>query len=108
MALIRWRAQAAFHAHQTTDKGFGRAAGPGAPAALARALAAHGYRVEEGASPWVLGSAEQALIRDLASGFAVAVAETGVVPAATIADWRHIDRTGAIVGHTDTLALCAR
>lgn len=99
---------AAFHAHQTTEKGFGRAAGPGAPAALARALAAHGYGVEEGDSPWVLGSTEQALIRDLASGFADAVAETGVVPAATITDWRHIDRTGAIVGHTDTLAMCAR
>ena len=98
---------AAFHAHQATDKGFGRAAGPGAPAALARALAANGFRVEEADSPWVLGAGEQTLIRDLASGFADAVAETGDVPAATLADWRHIDRTAAVVGHRDTLALWA-
>ena len=96
---------AAFHAHQTTDKGFGRAAGPGAPTALALALAAHGYRVEDADSPWVLGAAEAALIRDLATGFADAVAENGAVSAATITDWCHLDRTGAIVGHTDTLGV---
>ena len=96
---------AAFHAHQSTDKGFGRAVGPGAPAALARALATCGYRVEEADSPWVLDMGEPTLIRDLAYGFADAVAETGQVPAATVADWRSIDRTGAVVGHRDTLAL---
>ena len=96
---------AAFHAHQSTDKGFGRAAGPGAPAALARALTACSYRVEEADSPWVLDAGEHSLIRDLASGFADAVAETADVPAATLTDWLRIDRTAAIVGHTDTLAL---
>lgn len=96
---------AAFHAHQRTDKGFGAAAGPHAPQALADGFRRAGYRIEEGDSPWVLGNADAALVRDLAQGFAGAVAETGSVPPATIASWREISRTGAIVGHTDTLAL---
>jgi len=39
------------------------------------------------------------------SGFAQAVRETGLVDAPTIADWRAVSRTAAIVGHADTLAL---
>ena len=95
----------AFHAHQQTDKGFGTSAGPDAPKALAAAFKADGYKVEEGDSPWRLGAADHALVRDLAQGFAGAVAETARVDAATIADWRRVDRTGSIVGHTDTLAV---
>lgn len=97
--------RAAFIAHQRTDKGFGTSAGPDAPSELRKAFEAHGYAVREGDSPWVLGEAEAALIRDLAEGFAGAVAETGKVDATTIAGWRAITRTGAVVGHTDTLAL---
>jgi SAM-dependent methyltransferase len=97
--------RAAFIAHQKTDKGFGTSAGPDAPSALRAAFEANGYAVREGDSPWVLGDAEAALVRDLADGFAGAVAETGNVTPGTIADWRTITRTGAIVGHTDTLAL---
>lgn len=96
---------AAFHAHQTTDKGFGRAAGPKAPDALAVAFLAEGYAVEAGDSPWRLGQADASLIRDLSTGFADAVAETGRIDRATIAAWRAIQRTGCVVGHTDTLAL---
>lgn len=96
---------AAFHAHQRTDKGFGAAAGPQAPQALADGFRRAGYRIEEGDSPWVLSGAHAALVRDLADGFAGAVAETGEVATATIASWRAIARTGAVVGHTDTLAL---
>ncbi len=95
---------AAFHAHQRTDKGFGAAAGPQAPQALADGFRRAGYRIEEGDSPWVLGGAHTTLVRDLADGFAGAVAETGEVATATIASWRAIARTGAVVGHTDTLA----
>ena len=97
--------RAAFIAHQKTDKGFGISAGPDAPAALRAAFEANGYSVREGDSPWVLGEADASLVRDLAQGFAGAVAETGKVDADTIAAWRKIARTGAIVGHTDTLAL---
>lgn len=94
----------AFHAHQMTDKGFGPSAGPTAPAALAEAFAANGYRVEEGDSPWLLGRSDQELVDALAPGFAGAVAELGSVGAATIADWRAQRRHGSTVGHTDTLA----
>jgi Methyltransferase domain len=96
---------AAFHAHQARDKGFGAAAGPQAPDALGEAFTTLGYSVEEGDSAWRLGSADAALIADLASGFADAVRETGEVEAAALAGWSSVPRSGAIVGHTDTLAL---
>lgn len=95
----------AFHAHQAGDKGFGPSAGPAAPPALAATFQAAGYHVSEGDSPWKLGEADRRLIADLAHGFADAAAETGQVNPATIADWRVLLRTGAIVGHTDTLAV---
>jgi SAM-dependent methyltransferase len=97
----------AFHAHQTRDKGFGAAAGPDAPDALSEAFAAAGYTVQEGDSAWRLGPGDEALLVELASGFAEAVRETGQVDAQTIAAWRAIIRTAAIVGHADTLALPA-
>jgi SAM-dependent methyltransferase len=96
--------QAAFHAHQATDKGFGAAAGPHAPKALASAFRDQGYAVTEGDSPWVLGAPNQRLITDLANGFAGAVAQTSGVPAGDLTSWRQVARTGSIVGHTDTFA----
>jgi SAM-dependent methyltransferase len=95
---------AAFHAHQTTDKGFGPSAGPMAPAHLADAFRVSDYNVLEGESPWVLGAKDQALVRELASGFADAVRETGTVDTKSIDAWAKVMRTGAEVGHTDTLA----
>ena len=96
---------AAFHAHQRRDKGFGPAAGPDAPDALSEAFAAAGYAVQEGDSAWRLDGGDAALIAELAAGFADAARETGQVDAPTIAAWRTVIRTGAVVGHTDTLAL---
>lgn len=95
----------AFLLHQRSDKGFGPAAGPKAPTLLDGAFRASGYTVGEGDSPWVLGPQEQQLVGDLASGFAAAARETGRIDPATIADWLGMRRTGAVVGHTDTLAL---
>jgi SAM-dependent methyltransferase len=95
----------AFHAHQMTDKGFGPSAGPTAPAHLADAFRLSGYNVIEGDSPWLLGPKDQTLVTELASGFADAVRETGAVDAKSIDAWAKIMRTGAEVGHTDTLAL---
>lgn len=98
---------AAFDAHQATDKGFGPAAGPKAPSLITEAFRHCGYGVEEGDSPWRLDGASpgcRALIDALAPGFAQAVAETGRVPAETVAAWRAHRRTGCLVGHTDTLA----
>lgn len=95
----------AFHVHQLRDKGFGPAAGPDAPDALAEAFSGLGYAISEGDSAWRLGAGDAALIGELAGGFVDAVAETGLVDAATIAAWRGVMRTEAIVGHVDTLAL---
>jgi SAM-dependent methyltransferase len=94
----------AFHTHQQSDKGFGPASGPRCPAVLRSAFLAAGYDVEEGDSPWLLGRSDQPLIDALVPGFADAAAETGLVDAATVADWRMLPRRGATVGHTDTLA----
>jgi SAM-dependent methyltransferase len=99
------RMLAAFTKHQEGDKGFGPSAGPAAPEALAAAFLSAGYHVHAGDSPWCLGRGDERLIGDLANGFAAAVAETGEIDAATIASWSAVRRTGAIVGHTDTLAL---
>jgi hypothetical protein len=96
---------AAFHAHQSNDKGFGPAAGPDAPDLLGEAFQAAGYTVLEGDSAWRLGAGEYALIAELAAGFAQAARETGMVDAAAIDSWAGVVRTGAVVGHTDTLAL---
>jgi hypothetical protein len=96
---------AAFHGHQATDKGFGPAAGPDAPAVLKAVFREARYEVHEGDSPWQLGPGDERLIGDLVEGYAMAVAETGKVPAPTLADWRRQPRMSAIVGHVDTLAL---
>lgn len=96
---------AAFSRHQMTDKGFGPSAGPTAPVELAEQFATHGYSVQEGDSPWLLGPADQKLIAELATGFAAAVRETKAIPQAEITAWLAKHRAGAEVGHTDTLAI---
>jgi len=96
---------AAFRAHQVGDKGFGAAAGPMAPALLAAAFDAAGYAVSEADSGWRLEAGDEALTAQLIAGFAAAVRETKLVPEPKIADWLAIRRPGALVGHTDTLAM---
>jgi hypothetical protein len=95
----------AFHAHQARDKGFGPSAGPNAPDALSDAFSGRGYSVSEADSAWRLGAGDEALIGELAKGFAEAARETGRVDAQAIAAWLAVSRTGAVVGHADTLAL---
>ena len=95
----------AFSRHQMTDKGFGAACGPTAPVELEEQFETHGYGVEEGDSPWRLGPADEALITELSLGFASAVRETKSIPDAEIDAWLKRVRTGAEVGHTDTLAI---
>lgn len=96
---------AAFVRHQGGDKGFGPSAGPAAPAALRSAYGLAGYAVHEADSPWRLAKGDERLIGDLASGFAAAVAERSEVDAEVIAEWSSVERTAAVVGHTDTLAV---
>jgi len=95
----------AFNRHQRGDKGFGPAAGPEASARLGEALRAAGYAVLEGDSAWRLGPGEEALIAQLAAGVADAVQHTGLVDSARIDGWRALEHDGALVGHTDLLAL---
>jgi SAM-dependent methyltransferase len=97
--------RAAFIAHQKTDKGFGVSAGPDAPTALKAAFEAEGYSVREADTPWRLDISDAGLVKDLAQGFANAVAETGRIEDSLIGDWQRITRTAAVVGHTDTLAI---
>jgi SAM-dependent methyltransferase len=96
---------AAFNAHQRGDKGFGPAAGPDAGKELAAALRAVGYAVGSGDSPWRLASEDSHLIAELVEGCANAAAETGLLSSERVARWRALRRTGALVGHTDILAL---
>jgi hypothetical protein len=96
---------AAFRSHQAGDKGFGPAAGPLAPVLLAAAFDEAGYAVSEGDSGWRLDAGNGALLDTLATGFAAAVRETRLVPESKVADWLTVRRTGALVGHTDILAL---
>ncbi len=97
--------QAAFHAHQNRDKGFGPAAGPRAAGVLSALLRASKYEVSEGRSDWRLGPGDVALIRQLADGVAAACAETGRVDPAVIAGWRHERQdASARIGHVDLFA----
>ena len=97
---------AAFGAHQSRDKGFGPAAGPGTAALLRDALERRGYAVETASSAWRLGPAEKDLIRELANGSARAVMETALVPAAVVEAWRasRCIATACEIGHVDLFA----
>jgi SAM-dependent methyltransferase len=101
-----------FGEHQQGDKGFGPAAGPGAAKALADAFREVGYAVTTGESPWILTASDQALTRELVTGIAGAVSETGSIPAADLSGWlaHRLAGTGTsgarmVTGHTDILAL---
>lgn len=98
---------AAFHAHQAGDKGFGPAAGPKATEVLARAFTEAGYAVTRQSTPWRLGPDFATLAHELVTGFAGAVAETGRMPAADIANWLAARRDGVTchVGHEDLFAV---
>lgn len=94
----------AFNGHQMRDKGLGIAAGPTAPSHLSDAFRLEGYLVQEGNSPWCLGSHDTRLIAELQKGTAAAVAETTRVDAKSLAAWAGKPRAGAEIGHIDTLA----
>jgi hypothetical protein len=97
--------QAAFHAHQNRDKGFGPAAGPRAASILSMLLRAKKYALVEGRSDWKLGASDILLLRQLADGIASACAETGLVDPAVVARWRHERRNAsARIGHIDLFA----
>lgn len=104
---------AAFNRHQTRDKGFGAALGPGASEALKAAFEARGYRVVTAPSPWEIGEDARDLHRAFVDGMITAVGETDEVETGVIGDWaaRRLAAitAGAVcrVGHFDVLALPA-
>ena len=70
-------------AHQATDKGFGPALGPHAPALLAELLEAHGYDVSTEESDWIIGADDAAMHRALIEGYRTAALE--IAPASRAA-----------------------
>jgi hypothetical protein len=98
-----------FNAHQrASDKGFGRAAGPDAPAIAASSLTRAGYVVRRERSDWHLRPDEQDLQRALVSGWAEAASEQSPAHAQLIGEWfrrrlSHIEagRSHIVVGHED-------
>jgi SAM-dependent methyltransferase len=96
----------AFHLHQTTDKGFGSAAGPSAARLLIKFLTDRAYRVLVADSPWIMDERDHPLIQQLALGTATAVKETALLPVETVDEWLQSKRktTRCVVGHTDVFA----
>jgi SAM-dependent methyltransferase len=94
--------------HQRTDKGFGAALGPAAPAEAGRIFAGLGYRMRSAQSDWTLGPESRALQAALVDGWVAAAADIAPREAAALEDWRrrrheHL-ATGASrlrVGHID-------
>lgn len=97
--------------HQQTDKGFGPALGPRAPAAAIASFETAGYAVVHGRSDWQLLPRDQEIQRDMLAGWAGAAREVGAVSLPDAAAWltRRRDvvaagRSTIIVGHVDIFA----
>jgi hypothetical protein len=97
--------------HQSTDKGFGPAAGPGASAFMAYAFAAAGYEVVRERSDWQLGPDDRDLQGELIAGWASAASAIAPTERERVARWRarreeHLAarRSSIIVGHDDLAA----
>lgn len=107
------RVRRVYRDHQTTDKGVGQALGGQAPAVMASALEACGYRLYLADSPWVLqGPDDRALGEALLDGWRSAACEQAPEAADAIRDWHAARlscwRRGELtirVGHRDLLAL---
>ncbi len=107
-----------FQAHQRRDKGLGPALGGDAPAVLAAAMAAAGYRVERAYTPWHLAAGEEALMplaRPLLQGWHDAALAQAPEERDRLARWQAqrleglaAGALGLIVGHHDLLALPPR
>ena len=104
----------ALNKHQTTDKGFGSALGPGAAQAAKELLKSSGYEVLTGSSDWQLRPAHERLARELFSGWCHAA--SGLFPerSAQFSDWLEKrlelldglseNETIAVIGHQDIFA----
>jgi len=101
----------AFNRDQRTEKGLGSgpALGPHACAWLQAHCAALGYQVQTARSDWQLGPADAALVRELITGIARAVAVEYDLDPGALHEWKtfrlaHADSGTCLVGHLDLLA----
>jgi len=102
------RVGALVNRHQRTDKGFGPALGPDAPARAEDHLARLGYDVTRAPSDWVLAPDQGELQRQLIDGWAAAATAIEPGEARRIDQWRtrrqaHVaaGRSRLVVGHDD-------
>ncbi len=101
--------QAAFRAHQLTDRGFGVGPGSAATEALTELLCERGFSVHTAPSPWWIPPEAREMLRAMVEGTAQAAAE--MAGEAMVAPWRSdrlrdldAGRLGLRVGHRDLLA----
>jgi hypothetical protein len=97
--------------HQRTDKGFGPALGPDAPARTEDHLAGLGYHVTRAPSDWVLTPDQRDLQRQLIEGWAEAATAIEPGEARAFREWQarrdaHVaaGRSRLVVGHDDLAA----
>jgi SAM-dependent methyltransferase len=102
---------AAFHQHQQSDKGFGRALGATAAAAAVARFKSAGYTVTHGRADWALDGAEHEMQNELLAGWASAARHSGKIPLPSVMDWLTRRRTlvasrrsTMCVGHVDLFA----
>jgi hypothetical protein len=96
----------AFHAHQSTNKGFGAALGPRGSERLQTLLQSQGFTTVCAASPWIMNSHDHRLIEQLAFGTARAVREIGMLENSVIDQWEQARRQASHceIGHIDLFA----
>jgi hypothetical protein len=96
----------AFHAHQSTDKGFGAALGPRGAERLQSLLQDRGFTTACAPSPWVMDHHDHALIEQIAMGTASAVREMGTLENSAIDQWERARRQASHceIGHIDLFA----
>ena len=99
----------AFHAHQSTDKGFGAALGPKAAEHLQYLLQGRGFTTVCAPSPWCMDYRDRALIEQLAQGTASAVREMGTLANGAIDEWEQARSQASYceIGHIDLFAFKA-
>jgi len=100
----------AFHVHQQWDKGFGAAAGPRASSLLCQLLAAAGYTIVTGESPWILTPDDHDLAAQLIRGIGEAVGQTERLAPERIEAWcaARLAYRWCEVGHVDLFAYRAK
>lgn len=98
--------------HQRSDKGFGPACGPDAPAELVRRLGPAAGEIVVGRSDWLLGVAAEALQAEMVRGHHSAAVEAEPTSAAELDDWAArrlsllaLGRSRLRIGHLDLLYL---